>query len=68
MNLKNLLRLILLALLPVLYGLLTGRYPDFPLHSPQLFVDLVLWIIGLVIGGWQALKLMAHYVQHGKLF
>lgn len=66
MSWKNLLRVILLALLPVVYGLIKSLYADFPLNQQQ-FVDLVLWVVGQLIGGWLIGRLMLHYEKYGSL-
>jgi len=49
---KSLLKAVLAALVPVVYTVLVTAYPDFPLPQDQ-FVQTVLWIIGMAIGGWQ---------------
>jgi hypothetical protein len=64
MQWKNLLRLLLLALLPALYVLLKVRFPEFPLPE-KMFVDFVLFIIGELIGGWLLVKLVTYYHEHG---
>jgi uncharacterized membrane protein YqjE len=46
---------VLAAVLPVVFSVIVGFVPSFPLAEPD-FVLLVLWIIGLVIGGWQVSK------------
>ena len=52
---KRLLKALIAALVPVLYSLLKAHYPDFPLESDQVLA-LILWIVGLLIGGWQLAK------------
>lgn len=51
MTWKNLLYSMLAVLLPLLYSLLLGKYPDFPLNQGET-VALLLWLIGLLVGGW----------------
>jgi len=48
---KNLLKVFLGALLPMLYTVLIAKHPDFPIFLDE-FVSLGVWIIGLVVGGW----------------
>jgi len=58
---KDILRLILATLLPVAYVALKLLYPDFPL-TQDTFVGLVLWVIGLLLGGWNLNYLWRKYV------
>ncbi|MCU0645778.1 MAG: hypothetical protein MUC94_16155 [bacterium] len=51
MNWKDIIKTLLGALLPLLFTQLVSHYPDFPLYSED-FVSIILWIIGLIIGGW----------------
>jgi hypothetical protein len=51
MNWKDLLKVFLGALLPMLYTMLSSHYPDFPMFSED-FVSLIMWIVGLAVGGW----------------
>lgn len=53
MNLKNILFMILGVLLPLAFTAIVNVYPDFPFAQSD-FVEGVLWIIGLLIGGWNA--------------
>jgi len=64
MNWKHLFYAALAAVLPLMYSNLIGSMPAFPLASAQ-FTSLVLWVIGLVIGGWQISKHI--YVNTQKL-
>lgn len=52
MSLKNVLYAILSALIPLGFSALTGKYPDFPLDLAS-FGASILWIVGLLVGGWQ---------------
>ncbi len=53
MDWKNLLKIFLGALLPMLYTMLIAKHPDFPIFLDE-FVGVGLWIVGLVVGGWGA--------------
>ena len=55
MNWKEYVRLVLGALLPVAYTLLKQKNPDFPLAQDK-FVELILYLIGGAVGGWQLLR------------
>lgn len=61
---KSVLYALLAVILPVAFGWLVGLVPGFPLDG-ETFVALVLLIVGLVIGGWQASK--AGYSFSGRL-
>lgn len=50
---KNILLAILGVLIPFIYQSLTGDFPDFPL-TVDSFGQLITWLVGLLIGGWQA--------------
>lgn len=50
--LKPILKAMISALIPILYSLLVAKYPNFPLSSEQLLA-LILWILGIGVGGWQ---------------
>jgi len=52
---KSMLKAVIAVLVPFFFTMLIAKYPDFPLTADQL-VSLVLWLVGLVIGGWQAAK------------
>lgn len=62
---KNIVFALLSTLLPIVYGLITGKFPDFPI-SAEGFIGFVLWLIGLLIGGWQLSK--SHYVSANRLY
>jgi len=64
-GLKPIIKALITVLIPVFWGWLKDAYQDFPLTSEQLLA-IVLWIIGLVIGGWQLGK--AYYVHNAMLF
>ncbi len=64
MNWKNLLYAVLAAVLPVVFSVIVGFVPTFPLAEPD-FILLVLWVVGLVIGGWQVSKGL--YVMQNRL-
>ena len=61
---KNVLYALLAVILPIAFGWLLGLVPSFPLGSEE-FVALVLWIVGLLVGGWQSAK--ANYTFAGRL-
>ena len=58
---KDFLRLLLVTLLPLAFVALKMLYPDFPL-SQDTFVNLVLWAVALLIGGWNLNFLWKKYV------
>ena len=64
MSVKELIKAALLAILPFIYAALTGKFPDFPLDV-EAFTGLVLWVLGLLLGGWQASKFL--YLMRGRL-
>lgn len=43
------------VLIPLLYGWLTGEYPDFPITAEN-FKALALWIVGLLVGGGASMR------------
>ena len=47
---KDVVKALLSTLLPILYGLLTDKYPDFPLSSTD-FTSLFTWLVFLVFWG-----------------
>jgi len=51
MNWKDMLKVFLGALLPTLYSMLIAKHPDFPIFLDE-FVSVILWIVGLLVGGW----------------
>jgi len=65
--LKSVLYAVLVTLLPMVYNLLIAKYPLFPLDQGS-FSALLLWLIGLPLGGWQAFKAVAAYQirKHGE--
>jgi hypothetical protein len=64
-GLKPMLRALIVALIPLFYGTLVDAYQDFPL-TLEMTVTVVVWIVGLAIGGWQVGK--AYYVAKGVLY
>lgn len=57
MTLKEIVLVLLSALLPILYTAITGKAPEFGnILDPATFLALVLWLVGLPLGGWQLLK------------
>jgi len=60
MDLKSMLKAIIAVIIPFLYSALIGKVPDFPLTG-DVFLQLVLWIVGLAVGGWQANKVLSGY-------
>jgi len=49
---KQILKGIIGVIVPVIYSLIVASFPDFPLADEQ-FLELILWAVGLLIGGWQ---------------
>lgn len=64
MNFKHILYALLVAMIPFMYSALTGKFPTFPLSAEQ-FGAVVLWLIGLLVGGWQTAKYF--YLSQGRL-
>lgn len=58
---KDLIRLIIVTLLPIAFIAIKTAFPDFPL-SQDSFVALIVWAVGLLLGGWQANYLWHKYV------
>ena len=56
MNWKEILKTLILALLPLLYNWIVSVFPIFPL-TLEMFTEIVMWILGALIG-WQALRLV----------
>ena len=53
MDWKPILKAAITPIILALYGVLTGNFPDFPL-SGDGFLQTILWLIGIGVGGWQA--------------
>jgi hypothetical protein len=66
MDFKNILRLVLGVLLPVIFVALKTLYPDFPL-SQDTFVMLVIWAVGLLIGGWNLKIVVERFKTYGTI-
>jgi hypothetical protein len=60
MDWKSILYMFLGAMLPVVYAAFIKNNPSFPLTQVD-FVETILWIIGSIIGGWQAMKMKVNY-------
>jgi hypothetical protein len=56
MSWKNLLYAVLGVIIPLAFQELILKFPEFPLDS-ESFLQLGLWLIGLVVGGWNAASL-----------
>jgi hypothetical protein len=57
MTLKEIVKAVLSAILPLLYTAITGKSPEFGnILDPGTFIALALWLVGLPFGGWQLLK------------
>jgi len=56
MDWKSILYMFLGAMLPVVYASFIKHNPSFPLTQPD-FVETILWILGSLVGGWNAMKL-----------
>ncbi|NLI41960.1 MAG: hypothetical protein GX421_12435 [Caldisericales bacterium] len=61
---KNVLYAVLAVLLPLVYEFVVDAVPSFPLDATN-FIGVVLWIIGLLIGGWQVT--VSGYRRAGRL-
>lgn len=53
MNWKIILKTIITPVLALVYTYLQGKYPDLP-WTQSNFVEQILWILSVAIGGWQA--------------
>jgi len=53
METKAIVKMLLAVLLPVAYSLILANNPDFPLAETK-FVEVILYLVGGIIGGWQA--------------
>jgi hypothetical protein len=62
---KNILLAILGTIAPFLYSYLTGALPGFPLDA-QTFSALLVWLVGLLVGGWSAAKAKLEYTVKTK--
>ena len=60
MDWKSILYMFLGAMLPVVYAAFIKNNPSFPLTQVD-FVETLLWIIGSIVGGWQAMKMKVNY-------
>jgi hypothetical protein len=47
---KDIVKAVLTAVLPILYSLITGKYPDFPVPG-EMFVSFIVWIVYAVLWG-----------------
>jgi len=52
---KSILLAILSLIIPVLYSLLIRNVPEIPLPS-NVFSELIIWAVGLLVGGWSSIK------------
>ncbi len=64
---KDFIRMLLVVLLPVFFVVVKKTFPDFPL-SQDTFVNLIIWAIGLLVGGWQLafLSFKTDFLNTGK--
>jgi len=53
MNWKLILKTLITPVLALVYTYLQAKYPDLPWTSSN-FIEQVLWLIAVAIGGWQA--------------
>ena len=65
MDWKTMLYMFLGALLPMIYVAFIKNNPTFPLTELN-FVETIMWIIGSLIGGWNAMKLKVNYMMLKK--
>lgn len=63
---RNILYAILGVILPLAYQELVGKFPTFPLDNNG-FVTLILWVIGLIVGGWNVKSIVVNYQTHNKV-
>jgi xanthosine utilization system XapX-like protein len=61
---KEILKALIAALVPILYALLKNVLPEFPLTASQL-LELILFLVGFAIGGWQVSK--SFYLANQRL-
>jgi len=54
-NWKGMVRAVVSAAVPFVYSLLMAKFPDFPLAEAG-FLELILWVVGMMVGGWQVSK------------
>lgn len=59
---KNVIAAMLGVVIPIAWSAITNSQPDFPLTIDS-FTELVLWAVGLVIGGWNAKVLRFNYLN-----
>ena len=55
MNWRHVLYAALAAIVPFGYSWITGQFPEFPMAA-DVFSSLILWVVGLAVGGWQFAK------------
>ena len=55
LNWRNILYAVLSVILPIIYQELITSRPDYPQGEAD-FVKLALWLIGLLVGGWNIAK------------
>ncbi len=60
---KEILRLFLTFVLPFIFAIVKTKFPDFPLNQ-DTFAALLIWAIGLLIGGWQFSVALRNIIIH----
>lgn len=58
MDYKQIIFIVLSALLPAAYSALIVAFPDFPLQL-EGFTELILWVVGILVGGWNFGKVLS---------
>jgi len=62
---KNILALLLSAILPILYTYFASIFQSFP-GGLENFVAVSLWIVGSFIGGWQIKSILVKIAYYKK--
>ena len=65
MDWKSILYMFFGAMLPVIYAAFIKQNPSFPLTQVD-FVETILWILGAIVGGWNAMKIKVNYMMLKK--
>lgn len=57
MDWKSIVKMTLAIALPVIYSIIKAKNPDLPITESD-FIELIVWIVGSAIGGYQAKAFM----------
>jgi len=63
---RNILYAVLGVILPLIYQELIGARPDYP-QGESDFVTQVLWLIGLLVGGWNIKATIVNWKVYKKV-